>query len=133
MIEFMDTNCGACIKSASEITNQQSKWTGDNPTRSMPENVTVEFLAVSISLRGGTEGWDYGQTEITDFRTEYEHTFGYMDDHDNDNRDEWGIPGTPTYFLVAPNGIILYATPDAEQGLSIWDAMDYEIPTGGVM
>ena len=58
MIEFMDTNCGACIKSASEITNQQSKWTGDNPTRSMPENVTVEFLAVSISLRGGTEGWD---------------------------------------------------------------------------
>ena len=133
MIEFMDTNCGYCQQSAEEfIAPEQSRWTGDNPTRSMPENITVEFLAVSIALHDGSEGWDYGRTEITDFRTKYGHNFGYMDDHDNDNRDVWGIPGTPTYFLVAPNGIILYATPDAEQGFSVWDAMDYEIPTGGV-
>jgi hypothetical protein len=132
MIEFMDTNCGYCKTSAKDfILPEQSRWTGENPTRSMPENITVEFLAVSIALHDGSEGWDYGRTEITDFRAEYDHTFGYMDDHDNENRDEWEIPGTPTYFLVAPNGIILYATPDAEQGFSVWDAMEYEIPTGG--
>ena len=132
MIEFMDTNCGYCQQSAEQfLTPEQSKWTGDNPTRSMPENVKVEFLAVSIALHDGTEGWDYGKSEITSFREEYGHTFNYMDDQDNDNRDEWGIPGTPTYFLVSPEGIILYSTPDAEHGYTVWDAMDYEIPTGG--
>lgn len=132
MVEFMDTNCGFCQTSAKQyLKPEQSRWTGENPTRPMGENITVEFLAVSIALHAGADGWDYGQDEIKDFRTEYEHTFSYMDDQENDNRDEWGISGTPTYFLIAPNGVILYATPDAEQGMTVWDAMEDEIPRGG--
>ena len=51
MIEFMDTNCGYCQQSAEEfLAPEQSRWTGNSPTRSMPDNVTVEFLAVSIAL-----------------------------------------------------------------------------------
>ena len=141
MIEFMDTNCGYCIaaagansqeKGGGAIPANQAKWTGDNPTRSMPTNINVEFLAVSIALHEGSSGWDYGEDEIIEFRSKYEHTFGYMNDQDNENRDEWGIPGTPTYFLIGPDGIILYATPDAEQGETVWDAMEIEIPRGEI-
>jgi len=131
MIEFMDTNCGYCQQAAeADFPSMQTKWTGDSPTRSMPAGVNVEFIAVSIALHDGSDGWDYGTDEIKDFREEYGHTFGYMDDQDNDNRDEWGIPGTPSYFLIGPDGIIMYATPEAEQGETIWDAMEYEIPRG---
>ena len=33
-------------------------------------------------------------------------------------------------FLVNPNGIIEFATPSAERGYSIWDAMQEKIPRG---
>ena len=52
-----------------------------------------------------------------------------MDDLDNSNRDVWGIDYTPQYFLVAPNGIIEYASPEAA-GDSVWDAMESVIPRG---
>ena len=131
MVEFMDTNCGYCQTAAAEdFPSMQTKWTGDSATRSMPEGVSVEFIAVSIALQEDRDGWNYGTDEIEKFRLDYEHTFDYMDDQDNVNRDEWGIPGTPSYFLIGPDGIILYATPEAEPGETIWDAMEYEIPRG---
>ena len=49
---------------------------------------------------------------------------------DNSHQSEWGNFGTPTYFLVNPNGIIEFATPSAEYGYSIWDAMQEKIPRG---
>ena len=108
MIEFMDTNCGYCQQQAAEdIPNQQAKWLGDNPPRSTPDNVTVEFLAVSISLwESGTDGKSYGRDVIQDFRNNNNHNFPYMDMQDNSHQEDWGGFGTPTYFLIAPNGII---------------------------
>ena len=131
MVEFMDTNCGACVSAAPDIADMEAMWLGDNPQRSTPENITVEFLAVSISLwTEDTAGKSYGQGEIIDFRANYNHNFAYMDMQDNSHQDDWGGFGTPTYFLIAPNGIIEYASPEADYGYSVWDAMQEKIPRG---
>ena len=53
-----------------------------------------------------------------------------MDMQDNSHQDDWGGFGTPTYFLVAPNGIIEYVNLEADAGYSVWDAMDEKIPRG---
>ena len=127
MIEFMDTNCGACQSAATNsIPSEQAKWLGENG-RSVPENTTVEFLAVAIALH--PDSWDYGQQEIIDFKTDYNQNFPFMDDHDNSNSGVWEIPGTPTYFLIAPNGIIEYASPEVNSR-DEWDAMEEKIPRG---
>ena len=127
MIEFMDTNCGACQSAATNtIPSEQAKWLGENG-RSVPENTTVEFIAVAMALYPGS--WDYGQQEIIDFKTDYNQNFPFMDDHDNSNSGVWEIPGTPTYFLIAPNGIIEYASPE-DNSRDVWDAMEEKIPRG---
>ena len=62
MIEFMDTNCGACRNAGPDIRDMESMWTGDNPQRSIAENITVEFVAISISLwTEDTPGKSYGR------------------------------------------------------------------------
>ena len=134
MVEFMDTNCGYCQTVAQEdFPTQQNRWLGDNPTRSTPGNVSVEFVAVSISLWDeNTEGKEYGRDIIIKFREDFGHEFPYMDAQDNTHQDDWGKLGTPTYFLISPDGIIQYATPEANQGYTVWDAMDDLIPRGVV-
>lgn len=134
MVEFMDTNCGYCRTVAQEdFPTQQNKWLGENPTRSTPNNITVEFVAVSISLWDeNTEGKEYGRDIIIKFRTDFGHEFPYMDAQDNSHQDDWGSLGTPTYFLISPDGIIQYATPEASAGYSVWDAMEELIPRGGI-
>ena len=84
---------------------------------------------MAFSLNPEAEGWDYSRAEIQDFRDKYDHTFSYMDDLDNTNRDVWGIDYTPQYYLLAPNGIIQYASPEAGS-TSVWDAMESIIPRG---
>ena len=134
MVEFMDTNCGYCQTVAQEdFPTQQNKWLGENPTRSTPNNITVEFVAVSISLWDeNTEGKEYGRDIIIKFRTDFGHEFPYMDSQDNSHQDDWGRLGTPTYFLISPDGIIQYATPEASAGYSVWEAMEDLIPRGGI-
>ena len=132
MIEFMDTNCGACESAAPDIREKEKLWTGDNPQRSLPENITVEFVAISISLwTEDTPGKSYGREEIVSFKDEFSHSFAYVDMQDNSHQDAWGSFGTPTYFLVNPNGIIEFATPSADYGYTVWDAMEDNIPRGG--
>ena len=132
MIEFMDTNCGYCQQQAAEdIPTWQGQWLGDNPPRSTPDNVSVEFLAVSISLWDeDTQGKSYGRTVIESFRNDNGHNFAYMDMQDNSHQDAWGNFGTPTYFLIGPNGIIENVNLDADGGYTIWDAMEDKIPKG---
>jgi hypothetical protein len=132
MIEFMDTNCGHCQSAArDEIPPMQTKWLGADATRSMQANQSVEFLAVSISLWDeSVSGKEYGKDEIEEFRLNNNHEFMYMDDQDETNKANWGDFGTPTYFLVAPNGLIKYVNLDAPGGYTVWDAMEDIIPRG---
>ena len=131
LIEFMDTNCGICVDAANlKFPSAQSEWTGDNPTRPMPEGVAVEFLAVSISLWDETvSGKSYGRTVIEEFRTEYNHQFPYMDLQDNSHQDDWGNFGTPTYFIIDPDGIIQYTNLESP-GYDFRDALEDIVPRG---
>jgi hypothetical protein len=124
-IEFMDINCGHCKNAAEEVRVRSDEWM----SKDISNGDEVEFLAVSLKL--GIQGDEYNRDNIKAFRENYEHNFQYLDDLDNSNRDVWDIPGTPTYFLIAPNGIIMFASPDSTEGETLWQAMDRIIPTGG--
>ena len=131
LVEFMDTNCGICVTAADQkFPSAQAEWTGENPTRPMPEGVVVEFLAVSISLWDETvSGKSYGRDVIVDFRTEYNHQFPYMDMQDNSHQDDWGNFGTPTYFIIDPDGIIQYTNLESP-GYDFRDALEDIVPRG---
>ena len=66
LIEFMDTNCGHCINAArDDFPSAQANWLGEDAPRPTPDNINVEFLAVSISLwEDTTPGKEYGKEEI---------------------------------------------------------------------
>ncbi len=129
MIEFMDTNCGACVSAAKNtIPQAQNYWLG-NPD--IAEGLNVEFLAVSISLwDSSVEGKEYGRTVIQDFRSEHSHQFNYMDGQDNAYKDLWEVQGTPSYYLIAPNGIVQFSSPEGSSYSTVFDAMNDLIPTG---
>ena len=42
----------------------------------------------------------------------------YVDDIDQDNMDKWGIPGTPAYFLIQPDGIVAWNSEDNSKTLA---------------
>ncbi|RZD39260.1 MAG: hypothetical protein CXT71_04725 [Methanobacteriota archaeon] len=122
MVEFMDINCGHCQKAAPEVGSYSDSWMND---ATLANGAKIEFVAVSIQL--GLGGDEYTRENIEGFRTEYSHNIPYMDDLDNDLKGSWKIPGTPTYFLVAPNGLISYSTPESF-GVSVWEHMAQTIP-----
>ncbi len=127
MVHFIDVNCGYCVNAAQDqIPYQQSRWL--DGARPLEPGTTVEFVAVAIKL--GLQNGDYSESSIPDFRDEYDHSFPYLDDLDNSNRDEWFIQGTPTYFLIAPNGLIAYSGPEQAATENVWDAMEEQIPMG---
>ena len=145
LVEFMDTNCGICVSHATDkFPSAQSKWLGVNgqdPTRSMPEGTSVQFLAVSISLWDeSVPGKDYGRDVIIQFRDAKDpdgdvtrnggtHNFPYMDLQDNSHQDDWGNFGTPTYFIIDPSGIIQYTNLE-DPGYDFTDALEDIVPRG---
>ncbi len=129
LVEFMDTNCSICITAASEkLPSIQADYTGEMPRVNLAAGVSVEILAVSISLWDEDSGRDYGRDVIEQFRAEFEHDFAYMDMQDNSHQDAWGNFGTPTYFIIDPSGIIQYT--NLEDGFDVREAMDSIIPRG---
>ncbi|MDP6865164.1 MAG: TlpA disulfide reductase family protein [Candidatus Poseidoniaceae archaeon] len=128
MIEFMDIYCGHCQSAAPEVRDQYNNWRATD----LPGEQEIEFVAVSIALWQGDPSRDYSRENIESFRNDSGQTFPYIDDLDNSNRDVWAIPGTPTYFLIAPNGQIVYASPEAAGGETVYEAMNRIIMTQDV-
>ncbi len=129
LVEFMDTNCSICITAASDkLPSIQADYTGETPRVNLAAGVSVEILAVSISLWDEESGRDYGRDVIEQFRADFEHNFAYMDMQDNSHQDAWGNFGTPTYFIIDPSGIIQYT--NLEDGFDVREAMDSIIPRG---
>lgn len=122
MIEFMDTDCPYCVRSAelygdaSEVfSNKNPEWNGAH----------VNFFASATQL--DIKGHDSSRDEIVAFRDKISgeecdgsdcanrdgsahNEVTYVDDLDQDNMDKWEIRGTPTYFLISPDGIIAWAS-----------------------
>ena len=111
-IEFMDTDCPYCQQTADEYGQWANTYSANNPNWNGPH---VNFLASATEL--DIPGHETSRAEIQDFRAEYGHNFPYIDDIDQDNMKEWGIPGTPTYFLIQPDGIIAWVSDDSNEDL----------------
>ena len=112
-IEFMDTDCPYCQQTADEYGQWANTYSANNPNWNGPH---VNFLASATEL--DIPGHETSRAEIQDFRAEYGHNFPYIDDIDQDNMKEWGIPGTPTYFLIQPDGIIAWVSDDSNEDLA---------------
>ena len=111
-IEFMDTDCPYCQQTADEYGQSANTYSANNPNWNGPH---VNFLASATEL--DIPGHETSRAEIQDFRAEYGHNFPYIDDIDQDNMKEWGIPGTPTYFLIQPDRIIAWVSDDSNEDL----------------
>lgn len=105
VIEFMDTDCPYCKSSAEEFGQFANTFSVNNPEWN---GAHVNFLASATEL--SIQGHDSDRAEIEKFRSDYSHSFPYIDDIDQDNMEEWGIPGTPNYFLIQPDGIIAWSS-----------------------
>ena len=110
---FMDTDCPYCQQSASNQKEWSDTYSNNNQAWNGPH---VNFIASATELN--IQGHDSSRAEIQDFRAQYGHNFPYVDDIDQDNIKEWGIPGTPNYFLIQPDGIIAWVSDDANEDLS---------------
>ena len=110
-IEFMDTDCPYCQQTAPDYGQWANQFNKNNPNSDWT-GPHVNFLASATEL--SIQGHDTSRAEIEEFRAEYNHNFPYIDDIDQDNMKEWGIPGTPTYFLIQPDGIIAWVSDSNE-------------------
>ena len=121
LVEFMDTDCPFCVRSAGEMgqdadyfMKRMGDWQGP----------VVNFIASATEL--DIPGHDSSQDEIEAFRNKNgeevcagsscasrdgeSHHFVYIDDLDQDNMKEWKVPGTPAYFLIQPDGIVAWSS-----------------------
>jgi len=110
---FMDTDCPYCQQSASSQADWANTYTANNPNWNGPH---VNFIASATELN--IQGHDSSRAEIQDFRADYGHNFPYVDDIDQDNMETWGIPGTPAYFLIQPDGIVAWNSEDNSKTLA---------------
>jgi thiol-disulfide isomerase/thioredoxin len=122
MIEFMDTDCPYCVRSAETYGDASEVFRASNPEWN---GAQVNFFASATQL--DIQGHETSRNEIKAFRDKSTgeecdgqdcanragsaHDFvTYFDDIDQENMDEWDIRGTPTYFLIQPDGIIAWVS-----------------------
>lgn len=125
LVEFMDTDCPFCVRSAGEMGQDANYFMklGQQNENSWRGPV-VNFIASATEL--DISGHDSSQEEIEAFRDKdgeevcagsscatrdgQAHNFVYIDDLDQDNMQEWKVPGTPAYFLIQPDGIVAWVS-----------------------
>jgi len=122
VVEFMDTDCGFCWDAASDMGQYADyfsktgaeKWDGP----------VINFIANVAELN--IQGHESSRAEIEAFRDKTgsetcakgdcvnrpgnPHSFTYIDDLDLDNMDSWKVGGTPTYYLLQPDGIVAWVS-----------------------
>jgi hypothetical protein len=134
-LEFMDTDCPYCVKSAADMSANSADFDGSNPQWN---GAIVNFIASVTEL--DINGHDSSRAEIVAFRDKTAdsgqscagsdcgnrdgsaHAFPYIDDLDQDNMKEWKVGGTPSYYLIQPDGIIAWSSSE-NQGEDLRDAI----------
>ncbi len=136
LVEFMDTDCPFCVRSADEIgydaeyfmkisARHASYGDGLAPW----DGPIVNFVASATEL--DIPGHETSRDEIEAFRDKsgeetcasnscaeragQNHRFVYIDDIDQDNMKEWKVPGTPAYYLIQPDGIVAWTSAENQQ------------------
>lgn len=121
ILEFMDTDCPYCVQSAKQIGDWDAVFDAENPQWA---NEDVQVIAVAAELN--IQGHDSSRQEIEAFRDKSggytcakqdcstrdgsAHAFPYVDDLSLDAMDTWKVRGTPTYFVIQPDGIIAWTS-----------------------
>ena len=119
ILEFMDTDCPYCVNSAEKMGDWDAVFDAANPEWG---NEDVQVIAVVAELN--IDGHDSSREEIQAFRDKTQgytcakqdcnarsgaaHNFPYVDDLGLDAMDDWDVRGTPTYFVIQPDGIIAW-------------------------
>jgi hypothetical protein len=140
VIEFMDTDCPYCVSSAAEMSSNSNAFSGNDPGW---DGAIVNFIASVTEL--DIQGHDSSRGEIIAFRNKIadsgetcagsdcgsrpgsQHNFPYIDDLDQDNMKKWNIGGTPTYYLIQPDGIIAWSSSE-HQGEELINAIAALVP-----
>ena len=135
VVEFMDTDCPYCVRSADDISQNYEDFSGGNPQW---DGAIVNFVASVTEL--DIPGHESSRSEIIAFRNKVAesgedcagsdcgsrpgnaHGFPYIDDLDQDNMKEWKVGGTPSYYLIQPDGIIAWSS-SQHQGEDLRDAI----------
>ena len=115
VIEFMSTDCPVCMNFGDEIDELSTVWDG-----------RVSFIAVAVDFKFND---DFSSTreeivafqEKTDFigcskgKANCNSRDGgphvnvlYVDDRDASSMEEWDVGGTPTSFILSPNGVVIW-------------------------
>jgi len=141
IIEFLDTDCSACWRDTAKVSDLQNAISS-----SQWDRAPVQMLAVVVELN--IQNHDGSRDEIKAFRDKNDgdgtfkcnaeralcserdgspYNFPFLDDLDGKGTKEWDIPGTPTYFIVQPNGIVAWSSVEAGNS-DIFDAINGLIP-----
>jgi hypothetical protein len=144
MIQFLDTDCPYCFTVAQEYQEASNYFTPENPNWNGPH---VSFIASAAELTG-LKGHESSREEIEAFRDKTtgemcnsgnvdcsERDGGpfqipFIDDLNKTHMDNWGIGGTPTFFLIQPNCIIAWSSFD-NQDEKFYDAINRIVPRDG--
>tara|TARA_B100001123_G_C15222787_1_gene991968 strand:+ start:221 stop:892 length:672 start_codon:yes stop_codon:yes gene_type:complete len=129
LIDFIDTDCPYCWASAAEMTEIHDKY----GTQIKMFSVVVEFSDLSghegsrdeiIAYQEKIAGQAMCKASQVDCaeREGDPHPWPFIDDLDLSERSKWDVQGTPSYFLLKPNGEIAW-TSDKNAGLSIDQAI----------
>jgi hypothetical protein len=139
MIEFLDTDCPYCFSSTAEYEQASQYFASDNP-ESPWNGPHVSFIASAAELTG-LNGHESSREEIMAFRDKTPgemcnsgnvdcsdreggpFKIPFIDDLDKSHMNKWGIGGTPTYFLIQPDGIIAWSSFD-HQDEKFYDAIN---------
>jgi hypothetical protein len=140
VVEFMDTDCPYCVASAEDMGINANDFGGSNPQW---DGATVNFIASVAELN--IDGHDSSRDEMIAFRNKIAdsgescsksdcgsrpgtaHNFPYIDDLDLDNMKKWKVSGTPSYYLIQPDGIIAWSSAE-HQGEELRDAIIVLVP-----
>lgn len=135
VVEFMDTDCPFCVRSADDVGYDAEYFMklrpshATNPGMGPWDGPVVNFIASATEL--DIPGHETSRDEIEAFRDKsgdevcadsacaeragQSHRFVYIDDIDQDNMKEWKVPGTPAYFLIQPDGIVAWTSTENSQ------------------
>lgn len=132
-LEFMDTDCPYCIRSADEVELGINDFNGNNPAWDGP---VVNYVMIATELN--INGHDSSRGEIQAFRDKTSgytcgsdacenrpggvHNAPYVDDIDRSIINKWKVQGTPTYILIQPDGVINWISSN-NGGESLRDAI----------
>ena len=135
VIEFLSTDCGHCWSEAEDMSEMHAHWS--------PKN--VEFIGIAVDFEGNekftstraeiaafqdksSHSGCYGDSKNCNSRPGSAHNFIYVDDREQTHFNEWGLSGTPSIFILQPNGLIAWSGPN-HPGVELSEALNSVIPS----